>query len=67
LVAEYHIEHHRVDRPEVDVTKDRRAFAYDLTDVDEAISRIKRDRDYAEGDEVFLVHHDGYRERLRIT
>lgn len=46
----------------VDVTKDRRAYAYDLDDVEEALDRIRRDE--GSGYEVFLVEEDGYRTRL---
>lgn len=49
------------------VTKDRRAFAYDLRDVDEAVGQIRGDRRRKQGEafEVTVVEPDGYRRRLR--
>lgn len=67
-MAEYRIEQIDSRSPSVDVTKDRRAFAYDLDDVDEATRRITRDHGFDPGrDTVLLVQHDGYTERLPIT
>lgn len=49
------------------VTKDRRAFAYDLRDVDEAVAQIRGDRRRKSGEaiEVIVIEPDGYRNRLR--
>ena len=48
----------------VDVLKDRKSFAYDLNDVDEAVAHIKRHRYYDKGDKIEVVEPDGYRHRL---
>jgi hypothetical protein len=48
----------------VDVLKDRKSFAYDLDDVDEALYRIKRHRQYDKSDTIEVVDPDGYRHRL---
>lgn len=46
-----------------DVRRDRRAFAYDLDDVDEAMRRIRRE--IGSGEEVMVIEQDGYRTRRR--
>lgn len=48
------------------VMRDRRAFAYDLDDEQEAIMRIRRDRRYTKGDRIDVVEADGYRRRARV-
>jgi len=66
-MADYRIEQPSAASPKVDITKDRRAFAYDCDDVEEAVARIIRDRGFdREGDQVTLIHPDGYPERLKI-
>jgi hypothetical protein len=48
----------------LDITRDRKSFAYDLDDYDEAFARIKRDRRYQAGDRVEVIEPDGYRRRI---
>jgi hypothetical protein len=48
----------------VDVLKDRKGFAYDLDDVDEALYHIKRHRQYDKADTIEVSEPDGYRHRL---
>jgi hypothetical protein len=48
----------------LDITRDRKAFAYDLDDFDEAFARIKRDKRYKKGDRIEMVDSDGYRRKI---
>jgi hypothetical protein len=48
----------------IDITRDRKAFAYDLDDFDEAFARIKKDRRYKKGDKIEMVDPDGYRRKI---
>jgi hypothetical protein len=50
----------------VDVLRNRKAFAYDCEDIDEALSLIKRDRRYRKGDKIEAVEPDGYRRQIRV-
>jgi len=49
-----------------DVTRDHRAWRYDLADLAEAMQEIRRDRGTGPGTAVWVVHPDGFRERLRV-
>lgn len=47
----------------VDIQRDRRAWRYDLDDLDEALSVIRRSE--GRGVEVTVEEPDGYRHRVR--
>jgi hypothetical protein len=49
-----------------DVKRNGRAVAYDLDDLDEATRRVKKHRQFDEGDTVTLVDQDGHRHRLKV-
>jgi hypothetical protein len=53
-------------RGKVDVRCNRRAFLYDLDDLDEALSRIRRSKKYARGDKVVYIEDNGSRRTLRL-
>lgn len=54
------------DEGTFDVTRDARAFRYDLDDLDEALEAIQRSRDYTDGDEVLYTDAEGFTERLGL-
>ena len=49
-----------------DILKNRRAFDYDLSDLAEAISRIKRSRFSNKGDEIKIVEITGHKTFSRL-
>ena len=49
----------------VDLKLNRRSFAYDLDDIDEACRRIRRSHRYSPGDTVTVVEKDGYRHKVK--
>lgn len=50
---------------EHDVSKDRRAFRYDVT-LDEAKRAIRKSRFYQPTDKVIFVDQDGYRTKVKL-
>jgi hypothetical protein len=52
-----------MDDGKVDVTRDRRAWKYDLDDLDEALAFIRREQ--GRGWPVTVVEQDGYRRIVR--
>lgn len=60
-MADWQIEFYR---GKVDVRCNRRAFAYDLDDLDEAVQRIRRSRKFSPGDKVVVIEENGARRTI---